>query len=115
MAGFGVFGALSCRAGYAVSGPEELKDVSGQRYIDEIVKPYFAAAANWYETIGIGVTGGEIYDIVEECLPKKKYGWFLNPGHLIAEDEWLNSPDFQKFRLQNQKRHGAADGHNTRS
>ncbi|MCL5674407.1 MAG: hypothetical protein M1501_01515 [Candidatus Omnitrophica bacterium] len=98
--GFGVFGALSCRSGYAATNPEEIEHSSGQQYIEEIVKPFFAAVSNWYETIGIGITGGKIYDIIEECLPQKQFGWFLNPGHLIAEDEWLNSPIFQNSDIK---------------
>jgi len=50
---------------------------------------------NWYKKIGIGVSGGSIYDMVESIYPKKQYGWFLNPGHLIATEEWMSSPIYE--------------------
>ena len=30
--------------------------------------------------------------MAESRLPKAKFGWSLNPGHLIASDEWVSTP-----------------------
>ena len=57
-----------------------------------MARPYFAAAATWYETVGLGVTGGEVYAAVDTVFPKSEYGWTLNPGHLCASEEWMSSP-----------------------
>ena len=84
-------GGLSCRAGYLAKGPEDLPQ-KNRDYLEKVVKPYFAAAAAWYENIGLGVTGGEIYELVERIFPKEQYGWSLNPGHGLSAEEWLNSP-----------------------
>ena len=46
-------------------------------------------------TIRIGMKGKELYQAIEEVLPKEKYGWKLNPGHLTAEEEWLCSPVYE--------------------
>ena len=54
--------------------------------------PYFAAAVAWYETLGIGVTGGALYDAVMSRIGDPFFGIGLNPGHLIHLDEWLHSP-----------------------
>lgn len=87
----GLRGGLTCRAGYAVSCADELaKDV--RDYVDALAKPYFAASATWYSTLRPGVTGGEVYAAVDAVLPKVRYGWQLNPGHLTAMEEWLSSP-----------------------
>ena len=87
----GLRGGLTCRAGYAAERadqlPEEVRD-----YVDALVKPYFAASATWYSTVKPGVTGGEVYDAVNAVLPKERFGWQLNPGHLTAAEEWLSSP-----------------------
>lgn len=87
----GLIGGLTNRRGFAAYSecdlPQESRD-----FLDEIVKPYFAVIANWYEMIGIGVSCGDLYDMVETSYPKEKYGWFLNPGHLISTEEWLSSP-----------------------
>jgi hypothetical protein len=40
------------------------------------------------------MTGGEMYSLIESVLPKAKYGWHLNPGHLSADEEWMSSPIF---------------------
>ena len=33
-----------------------------------------------------------MYDVIERVLPKAEYHWHLNPGHLVADEEWLCSP-----------------------
>ncbi len=90
-ASMGLRGGLTCRAGYVASCPEELPE-EVRDYVDALAKPYFAASATWYSTLAPGVTGGQVYDAVDAVLPKAKYGWQLNPGHLTAMEEWLSSP-----------------------
>lgn len=84
-------GGLTCRAAYVAHGPQDLPEET-QDYVDALARPYFAAVATWYETIGLGVTGGQLYDAIEQVFPKEAYGWFLNPGHLCASEEWMSSP-----------------------
>jgi hypothetical protein len=88
---FGLSGALTARAGFAVEDegqlPEAIRD-----YTDKLAAPYFACAAEWYETIGIGVTGGEIDALVKRHLGDPFFSVALNPGHLIHLDEWMNTP-----------------------
>lgn len=87
----GYVGGLTNRAGYLVENESELPD-DVKDYLGKVVKPYYAAVASWYSTVGIGVTGGELYDTVETVIPKEHYGWSLNPGHLIGFEEWMSSP-----------------------
>ena len=89
--GFGLPGALNCRAGFMVAAASELpRGISD--YAEKLVLPYFTAAASWYETVGIGVSGGELYDAVMTHLADPFFGIGLNPGHLIHLDEWVHSP-----------------------
>jgi hypothetical protein len=60
--------------------------------VERLVEPYFACAAEWYETIGIGVTGGELYSVAQRYLADPFFGVHLNPGHFIHLDEWPSSP-----------------------
>ena len=87
----GYKGGLSSRAGYAVHQKEELPE--GQRdYLEVLAKPYYAAVVTWLENIRIGMAGGELYRMIEEVMPKETYHWSLNPGHLVADEEWMSSP-----------------------
>jgi Xaa-Pro aminopeptidase len=88
---FGVWGALNCRAGFVVEDAAELPATIGD-YVDRLVGPYFAAVAEWYEALRIGVTGGALHAIIERHLGDPFFGIFLNPGHQIGLDEWVNSP-----------------------
>ena len=88
---FGIWGALNCRAGFVVEGPEELPDGAGD-YVERLVGPYFAAVAEWYGALHIGQTGGALHDIIDRHLGDPFFGIFLNPGHQIGLDEWVNSP-----------------------
>lgn len=87
----GLEGGLTCRAGYVAEDESDL-DEGLRDYIEKLAKPYFAAVATWYEMIGIGVTGGEIFNAIQSIIPREIYGWVLNPGHLIGTEEWLSSP-----------------------
>jgi Xaa-Pro aminopeptidase len=88
---FGVWGALNARAGFLVHDetglPNEIRD-----YVERLVKPYFAAIVEWYQHVGLGVKGGELYEIIHRRLGDPFFGVSLNPGHLIHLDEWVHSP-----------------------
>lgn len=87
----GFKGGLQSRGGYAVHDENELPE-NLKGYLDAVAKPYFNAVVHWLENIHIGMKGRELYDSIENVLPKEKYGWTLNPGHLCADEEWLSSP-----------------------
>src|SRR5262249_10889621 len=90
-AALGLWGALTCRAGWMVAEESELpRDASD--YLDRLARPYFRCVVEWYETIGIGVSGGEMDALVKRHLGDPFFGVSLNPGHLIHLDEWMNSP-----------------------
>jgi Xaa-Pro aminopeptidase len=88
---FGIWGALNCRAGFVVEDaaqlPNDIRD-----YVDRLVGPYFGAIAEWYAALRVGVTGGELQAIVDRRLGDPFFGIFLNAGHQIHLDEWVNSP-----------------------
>lgn len=96
---FGVWGALNCRAGFVLDGPEQLpSDISD--YVDRLVGPYFEAVAEWYEALHVGQTGGALYDIIQRHIGAPFFGVSLNPGHQIHLDEWVNSPVFRSSKLE---------------
>jgi len=84
-------GGLTSRAAYVVHNATELAP-GVEDYLDVVAIPYFNAVVSWLEFIRVGVKGHEIYDLIERVLPKAEYSWHLNPGHLVADEEWLCSP-----------------------
>jgi len=88
---FGIWGALNCRAGFVVEDASELPPGIGD-YLERLVGPYFEAVAEWYAALHIGQAGGTLYDIIQRRLGDPFFGIFLNPGHQIHLDEWVNSP-----------------------
>ena len=87
----GYWGALSSRVGWIAEDADDLP-ADARDYVERLAAPYFACAAEWYETIGIGVTGGEIDALVRSRLDTPFFKLVLNPGHLIQIDEWMNTP-----------------------
>ncbi len=87
----GFKGGLSSRTGYAVHHADELP-LAERDYLDKVAIPYYTTVVAWLENIRIGMLGKEIYSLVEAVLPKSQYHWSLNPGHLVADEEWLCSP-----------------------
>jgi hypothetical protein len=81
----GYWGGLCARAGLLVSEPDA-------DFLTRVVQPYFAAIATWWQTLRIGVSGGEIYEAVHRAIGDADWRPALNPGHLISIDEWTHTP-----------------------
>ncbi len=89
----GIQGALNARAGFVVADAGELPAGIAD-YVEKLAAPYFAAVCEWYGAVGIGTTGGALYEIIHRHLGDPFFGVGLNPGHLIHIDEWMHSPIF---------------------
>ncbi|WP_462410503.1 M24 family metallopeptidase [Neobacillus sp. Marseille-QA0830] len=87
----GYKGGLTSRSGYVVRESDELPN-EVQDYLERVAIPYYSAVVAWLESIKIGMTGGELYQVIETVLPKDQYHWHLNPGHYVSDEEWLSSP-----------------------
>jgi len=96
---FGIWGALNCRAGFVVEDATELPAGIGD-YVERLVGPYFEAVAEWYAALHIGQTGGALQAIIDRRLGDPFFGIFLNPGHQIHLDEWVNSPVAQGSTIE---------------
>lgn len=96
---YGVWGSLTSRAGFLAESEEELPEAI-RDYADKLVKPYFKAVAEWYETVGIGVEGGELYEVVHRTIGDPFFNVTLNPGHQSGLDEWVNSPIFKGSNIR---------------
>lgn len=88
---FGIWGALNCRAGFVTEDASRLPGPI-QDYVERLVAPYFSAVAEWYGALHVGQTGGALQAIIDRHLADPFFGIFLNPGHQIQLDEWVNSP-----------------------
>ncbi len=88
---FGIWGGLTCRAGFVVEDAAELP-AAIRDYVERLVAPYFAAVVEWYGALRVGQRGGALQEIVDRHLGDPFFGIFLNPGHQIHLDEWVNSP-----------------------
>jgi hypothetical protein len=88
---FGTWGALNCRAGFVVDSQDELP-AEIRDYVERLVAPYFEAVAEWYGALRVGVRGGVLQEIIDRRLGDRFFGIFLNPGHQLHLDEWVNSP-----------------------
>jgi len=81
----GFWGGLSCRAGMMLGRPDP-------DFFAGVVVPYFTAVATWWQTMRLGVTGAELFDVVTAAFGKAPFNSALNPGHLISFDEWVHTP-----------------------
>jgi hypothetical protein len=96
---YGVWGSLTCRAGWAAEDESQLPQ--GVRdYVQRLVAPYFEAVAEWYSHLGVGVGGGVLHKVIHDRIGDPFYGVNLNPGHLIGLEEWLHSPIYRGSRLR---------------
>ncbi len=56
------------------------------------MRPYFETIVEWYQALHVGQRGGVLQEIVDRRLGDPFFGIFLNPGHQIHLDEWVNTP-----------------------
>lgn len=92
--GYGLRGSLVHKCGMYIRDRKDLPEEK-QDYLDAFLMPYMENIAAWYEMLKIGVSCGDIYEMVDRELGLEKFGCTLNPGHLTHTDEWTNSP-FQR-------------------
>lgn len=85
------WGSNICRAAWIAEGPDDLP-AAAHDYVDAFVGPYVAAISEWLSMMVPGTRGGDVHDMVHRRLPDEVYGVTLNPGHLIAYEEWVSSP-----------------------
>src|SRR5690606_10235716 len=88
---FGIWGALNCRAGFVVGDAAELPHQISD-YVERLVEPYFETVVEWYEALHLGQRGSVLQEIVDRRLGDPFFGIFLNPGHQLHLDEWVNTP-----------------------
>ena len=81
----GFQGGLCARAGL-------LRDVPDASFVESYVAPYFHAVATWWQTMRVGVTGGDVHAAVMNVLANAAFKPLLNPGHLGSIDEWTHTP-----------------------
>lgn len=93
----GYKGGLSSRAGFVVESAEQLPN-NQHDYIEKVAIPYFKTVVYWLENIRMGMYGGDFYKMIEEVYPKEEFHWHLNPGHLVADEEWMSSPIYPSSR-----------------
>ncbi|MBL0309251.1 MAG: hypothetical protein IPP77_06115 [Bacteroidetes bacterium] len=84
---FGLWGALTCRAGMIANGPEDLQPPVAD-YFERFWRNYFLVVATWYESIGIGVGGGVVMQQVENVRDQSIFDFALNAGHTMRY-KWI--------------------------
>jgi Xaa-Pro aminopeptidase len=85
---YNLWGANVVRAGLALRGPQDLPEPDA---LEAFYIPYFRAKMRWYETLALGVTGGDLYAAVADVMEDPRFGAVINPGHLIHWDEWTSA------------------------
>ncbi len=87
----GLWGGNCARGGLIAASASDLTSAS-DGYLERLARPYWRAIATWYESLAVGLSGGELYETVTGVLAGQEFASSLNPGHLIHHEEWLDSP-----------------------
>jgi Xaa-Pro aminopeptidase len=88
------WGANICRAGWLAHSAADLPAIAHD-YHETFAMPYVQAMSDWCALMRPGVSGGAVWNAMQEALPFATFGITLNPGHLIGLDEWISSPIYQ--------------------
>jgi hypothetical protein len=99
MVGFGLQGALTCRAGAIARGPADLP-AELREFYPKFASNYFDVVVGWYGSLRVGASAGEIWQRVNSLRDDSLYDFALNAGHYIHLDEWVHSPFFPSSNVQ---------------
>ena len=88
---FGVWGALTCRAGLVTADPGDFAS-GARREAFELIENYLAVVRAWYAALGVGVSAGEVWAAADAARDKSLFTFCVNPGHYLHLDEWVSSP-----------------------
>jgi hypothetical protein len=91
IAAIGLWGGNCARGGIVATSEADLGPDS-EGYLEHMATPYWRAIATWYQSLELGVSGGDVFDEITGLLQGEAFASSLNPGHLIHYEEWLNSP-----------------------
>jgi hypothetical protein len=91
IAAIGLWGGNCARGGLIASSEQDLRPES-DGWLERMAVPYWRAMATWYESLELGLAGGELHDRITALLEGEAFASSLNPGHLIHYEEWLDSP-----------------------
>lgn len=82
----------NCARGGLIAGSDRDLTAASEGYLERLAVPYWRAMATWYESLAVGITGGEVFATVTDLLADEEFASSLNPGHLIHYEEWMDSP-----------------------
>ena len=89
---FGIWGALNCRAGFVVEDAGELPAAIGD-YVERLVGAVLRGGRRVVRArCASARPAARSTTIIDRRLGDPFFGIFLNPGHQIHLDEWVNSP-----------------------
>ncbi len=88
---FGVWGALTCRAGLVIRGPAGFATPSG-RVHKKVIENYLLVVRPWYREIAAGAKAGDAWSAAERARDPDLFTFCVNPGHYLSLDEWVCSP-----------------------
>lgn len=88
---FGVWGSLTCRAGWVQADPKKFSAGAG-RGLFRLIENYLAVVRAWYAAVAVGVPAGEVWARAEAARDDSLYSFCVNPGHYLHLDEWVSSP-----------------------
>lgn len=88
---FGVWGALTCRAGLVIRGPAGFATRLGKAH-KNVMENYLLVVRAWYREIAAGAKTGDAWAAADQARDPTLYSFCVNPGHYISLDEWVCSP-----------------------
>lgn len=98
-ASVGYKGGLSSRAGYVANDSRDLPE-DERDYEEILAKPYYNAVVTWLEKVKVNEKAVDVYGAINDALPQEIYNWKLNPGHYVADEEWMSSPFYPNSEVK---------------
>jgi len=87
----GYWGGGCGRGGMIAAGEQDLApSVAG--YLEEIAIPYWRTIVAWWETVHVGISGGEVHDRLSALCEAAGFEPPWGVGHCTDFEDWPNTP-----------------------
>jgi hypothetical protein len=82
----------NCGRGGLVAGSEADYLPENRGYLESFAIPYWETIVAWWETVRVGVIGGDISRQITQMCQERGFNHILGVGHMMDWEDWPNTP-----------------------
>ncbi len=87
----GMWGGNCGRGGILAESKVDCRPANTE-FLERVAIPYWRTIAAWYQSVRVGVSGGQVFETLTELCHAQGFSPTLGTGHLQDWEDWPNTP-----------------------